>query len=148
MSRMCIVCGAARPNEQFGGRGRRAVVCKRCRRLGRDHVDAALERLWMEGLADQNTISPGNVARLHALAIGDRPELARMAIDCLALAALGNDRKQRRKQLRKIIPELGRAAWTAGWIPDCDDSAAVACDEEIADASAAQPPTAVDEPPF
>jgi hypothetical protein len=36
MGRICRICGRSRPNERFGGRGMRAVVCADCRKLPKE----------------------------------------------------------------------------------------------------------------
>ena len=42
LGRFCILCERVRPNEAFGGKGRRARICRQCRRLPRDQQDALL----------------------------------------------------------------------------------------------------------
>lgn len=49
LGRFCILCERVRPNEAFGGKSRRARICRQCRRLPRDALLHEREILgWYE----------------------------------------------------------------------------------------------------
>ena len=110
MGRTCHVCGCQRPNEQFGGRGLRARVCKRCRRKGKDHARRELARDWVSGLRFQKTISDRNRDELRRLAAGSDRRLAREARFASRIAEVAPRRRGRYRQLAVRAPELIKVA--------------------------------------
>lgn len=116
MGRSCNACGRERPHEQFGGRGLRARVCKRCRRLGKDHVRRELARDWLSGLPCQKNISAKNQDELRRLAAGDDAGLAREARFALRVAAVAPRLRGRYRRPVERAPELIGVAAEDGWV--------------------------------
>lgn len=72
MGRCCILCGRERPNERFGGRGLRSVVCRDCMQLPKEVRACALATDEVLGFVEQKNISANNIKRLVELeSIGD-----------------------------------------------------------------------------
>jgi len=72
MGRCCILCGRERPNERFGGRGLRSVVCRDCMQLPKEVRACALATDEVLGFVEQKNISAKNIKRLVELeSIGD-----------------------------------------------------------------------------
>ena len=79
MGRYCRVCGRHRPHEQFGGRGQRAIICSKCRRLPREE---RMRVLWLDeifGFLEQSNISKKNLRRLQQLEAEEIAEVASLA---------------------------------------------------------------------
>jgi hypothetical protein len=91
----CRICGRARPNEKFSGRGHRNHICKDCQRMPREKRDRIehLDELW--GFLDQRNISAKNIARLKTLVAQPDPEVQRLAMLVLDVA-LAHPFKRRR----------------------------------------------------
>lgn len=68
MGRYCRICGKERPNERFGGKGRRKIICSKCRRLPRKKQDRILATDELYGFLHQSNISAKNIRRLKELA--------------------------------------------------------------------------------
>jgi hypothetical protein len=64
LGRFCILCSRIRPNEAFGGKGERARVCRKCRRMPREKRDTQLREREILGFLEQSHISPKNLAHL------------------------------------------------------------------------------------
>jgi hypothetical protein len=79
MSHFCRICGRARPNEKFSGRGHRQHVCKDCQRMPRKKHDR-IERLdELHGFLHQSHISAENLKRLEILRGHSELEIATLA---------------------------------------------------------------------
>ena len=64
IGRFCAICGHSRPNEQFGGRGERARVCRQCRKRPHEERRRILLQEEILGFLDQSNISSKNLRRL------------------------------------------------------------------------------------
>ena len=74
MGRCCKICGRSRPNEQFGGKGLRAVICKKCRSRPKVERDRILAIDEVYGFLEQSNISTKNIKRIQELeSIEDEP---------------------------------------------------------------------------
>ena len=87
MGRFCILCSRITPNEAFGGKGERARVCRKCRRMPREKRDAQLREREILGFLEQSHISPKNLARLRALRRPENPRIADLACVVLEVGA-------------------------------------------------------------
>lgn len=67
MSRFCRICGRERPNERFGGKGLRAVICSTCRQRPKHEKTRILATEEVNGFLDQTNISAKNIRRLEEL---------------------------------------------------------------------------------
>ena len=79
MGRFCILCESIRPNEAFCGKGERARICRKCRRMPREKQDALKHEREIHGFLEQSHISEKNVARLRALASSRNTRVADLA---------------------------------------------------------------------
>ena len=106
MGRSCRVCGRERSNESFGGKGRRSVVCKKCRSKGKSYVDRVFVDQEISGFLEQSNISKKNIARLKVLLKSENSDLAEKAALVLEVARVKPGKKRRFKTLKKSHPEL------------------------------------------
>ena len=86
MGHYCRICGRARPNEQFSGRGHRIHVCKKCQRMPREKRDRIERFDELHGFLQQSMISAKNVARLKTLSGHEDREVAEHASLILEIA--------------------------------------------------------------
>lgn len=120
MGRYCRVCGRHRPHEQFGGRGQRAIVCRKCRRLPREQ---RMRALWLDeiyGFLEQSNISKKNLRRLGQLESEDIADVASLAGLVRQIAEAHPRRRNRWKRLRQQHRDLFRRAIDAGIIDFID----------------------------
>jgi len=114
LGRYCILCSRIRPNEAFGGKGERARVCRKCRRMPREKRDTQLREREILGFLEQSHISPKNLARLQALRRSENPRIAVLACLVLEVGAVTPYRRRRirtlareRRDVLKRMEELG-----------------------------------------
>jgi len=148
LGRLCILCSRIKPNEAFGGKGERARICRKCRRMPREKRDAVLHEREILGFLDQSHISPRNLARLRVLGRSENTLIANLAHLVLDVGAATPYRRRRirtlareRRDILKRMEEVGLimplpraedvdhydidpvAAWYE-WVeyaPSCDD---------------------------
>lgn len=114
MGRFCILCQHVRPNEAFGGKGRRVRICRKCRRLPRDRQDALLQEREIRTFLGQSHISHKNTARLRALAGSADEHIADLARLVLDVAAVAPHRRRRIRTLAQQHRDLLRRMEGAG----------------------------------
>ncbi len=112
--RYCQLCCQARPNEHFGGRGQRAIVCKSCRQRPREELRAELLASEILGFLDQSNISSKNLRRLEKLESEAGEEVAALASLVKRIAKVHPRRRKRWKVLKQQHPELFQEAVQAG----------------------------------
>lgn len=95
MGRFCVLCERTRPNEAFGGKGRRARICRACRAIPREKQDALLHEREIRGLLEQSRISEKNLARLRTLARSKNARIAALAAVVLEVALVAPYRRSR-----------------------------------------------------
>jgi sugar phosphate isomerase/epimerase len=126
LGRFCILCEHIRPNEAFGGKGRRARICRRCRQLPREQQDRLLHEREILGFLGQSHISDKNAARLRALAGSADALIAGLATlvrDVATVAPYRHRRirtlvQQRRDLLKRM--EIARLILPRTEWEDCD----------------------------
>ena len=106
MGRFCILCESIRPNEAFGGKGERARICRKCRRMPREKQDALKHEREIHGFLEQSHISERNVARLRALASSRNTRIADLAALVLEVAIVTPYRRRRIRTLARQRREL------------------------------------------
>lgn len=116
MGRFCRICGDERPNEQFGGRGQRAIVCSKCRRLPKEVRRSELLLQEIHGFLDQSNISKKNIKRLTQLESDKNSEVAKLASVVKQIALVKPGRRKRWKRLWYSHRHLVRAASEAGLV--------------------------------
>jgi hypothetical protein len=100
MGRYCKICGYSRPNEQFGGRGLRAVICKKCRTRPKPERERILATDEVYGFLDQSNISAKNINRLQELDSIEHEPFQQLRSLVLAIAHVKPGKKRRWKVLR------------------------------------------------
>ena len=126
MGRLCILCERVRPNEAFGGKGRRACICRKCRQLPREQQDRLLHEREILGFLAQSHISHKNVARLRALAGSADARVAGLALLAWDVAVVAPYRRRRIRTLARQRRDLLRRMEDARLIlpriewEDCD----------------------------
>jgi sugar phosphate isomerase/epimerase len=106
LGRFCILCEHIRPNEAFGGKGRRARICRKCRRLPREQQDRLLHEREILGFLGQSHISHKNVARLRALAGSANAHIAGLATLVRDVATVAPHRRRRIRTLARQRRDL------------------------------------------
>ncbi len=113
MGRFCILCESIRPNEAFGGKGERARICRKCRRMPREKQDALKHEREIHGFLEQSHISKENVARLRALASSRNTRIANLAAVVLEVAIVTPYRRRRistlARQSRDVLTRMEQA---------------------------------------
>ena|ERR1039457_957195 len=113
MGRFCILCESIRPNEAFGGKGERARICRKCRRIPREKQDALKHEREIHGFVEQSHISKKNVARLRALASSSNTRIANLAALVLEAAIVTPYRRRRirtlARQRRDVLTRMEQA---------------------------------------
>jgi hypothetical protein len=113
MGRFCILCGSIRPNEAFGGKGARARICRKCRRVPKEKRTALLHEREIHGFLEQSHISQKNIARLRTLAASGNSSIADLAALVLEVAILTPYRRRRirtlARQRRDILGRMEQA---------------------------------------
>ena len=110
MGRYCIICGRERPNERFGGKGRRRFTCEDCRKLPKAEQNRRLIEDELVGFMFQSNISTNNIERLECLKDSEIPRIAELATIILTVARI-RPRKRRRvsylvKHDRRLLDKL------------------------------------------
>ncbi|NOX56562.1 MAG: hypothetical protein GXP27_19390 [Planctomycetes bacterium] len=108
MGRYCEICHRERPHEQFSGKGRGRVICKRCRkRIPKAEIQRILERDEVFGYyCDQSNISAKNSDRLEILSQSPRPGISELATVVLEAAKVAPHRRRRREVIGRERPDL------------------------------------------
>lgn len=96
MGHYCRMCGRARPNEKFSGKGHRIHVCKDCSRLPKDERRRRELEDEIAGFLRQSNISEKNLSRLSALVAAEKPEIAELA---KVVLEIGKVKPHKRKRL-------------------------------------------------
>lgn len=145
MGRFCILCATIRPNEAFGGKGRRGRICRECRRLPRKQQDALLIENEIRGFLEQSHISKKNVTRLRTLAQSEDERIARLAAVMLEVARFAPHRRRRirnlarkRRDVLRRMEEVGLVLPQLVWedTDTCDENPFAAWDEWVKFANA------------
>lgn len=140
MGRFCILCASIRPNEAFVGKGRRAHICRECRRLPREQQNALLIENEIRGFLEQSHISKKNIARLRSLVPSDNDRIARLAVVMLEVARFAPHRRRRIRNLARERRDVLRHMEDVGLIPPrpgwedtdaCDENPFAAWDEWV-----------------
>lgn len=95
MGRFCILCAHIRPNEDFGGKGERARICRSCRSIPRAQREALKHEREILGFLEQSRISDKNIARLRTPVQSDNGRIADLAACVLAVAQAAPYRRRR-----------------------------------------------------
>jgi ribosome-binding protein aMBF1 (putative translation factor) len=106
MGHYCRICGRARANEKFSGKGHRVYVCKDCARLPKEHREAVEQEQEVFGYLKQSHISDKNLRRLRTLASSDQPRIAELAAIVIEVAEVKPYKKRRLKVLARERPDL------------------------------------------
>ncbi len=122
MGRFCILCSRVRPNEAFGGKGKRARICRRCRALPAAQRDALQSEHEILGFLEQSHVSDKNIARLRALASSRNSRIANLAVVVLNVSLVTPYRRHRirtlARQYRHLLARMektGLVTPTASW---------------------------------
>ena len=106
MGRTCLICKRSRPNERFGGKGLRAVICSKCRQRPKAEQRRILATDEVHGFLQQSNISTKNIQRLVELASDEDAEFARLRSLVLEIATVLPRKRRRWKLLRQDHSEL------------------------------------------
>ncbi|MFC1758604.1 hypothetical protein ACFL2H_07525 [Planctomycetota bacterium] len=121
MGRYCKVCGNDRPNEAFGGKGLRSVICNRCRRLPKEQRNRAL---WLDevlGFLEQSNISPKNIERLRMFEKCEIDDVVQLAVFVRQVAEVKPRKKKRWQWIREKQPDLFTQAVDLGLCEERED---------------------------
>ena len=121
MGRFCILCGRSPPNGAFGGKGRRARICRKCRGMPREKQDELLHEREICGFLEQSHISKKNVARLRTLAQSGNAHTAGLAAVVLEVALVAPYRRRRIRNLARERRDLLKRMVAAGFIREDTD---------------------------
>jgi ribosome-binding protein aMBF1 (putative translation factor) len=116
MGHYCRICGRARANEKFSGKGHRVHVCKDCARLPKEHREAVEQEQEVFGYLKQSHVSDKNLRRLRTLASSDQPRIAELAAIAIEVAEVKPYKKRRLKVLARERPDLLAALNRTGLI--------------------------------
>jgi hypothetical protein len=100
------MCGRIRPNEYFGGKGRRRHLCKKCRQRPRAEQDRVKALLAIEGYFEQRNISEKNVAHLKELCSFPDADIRETAEVLLEVARIKPHKRKRLGYLARRAPDL------------------------------------------
>lgn len=106
MGRTCRVCGRERAHEQFGGKGMRAVICRRCRHRPKEAQRLGLATDEVYSFLDQSNISAINIKRLGELESIDNAGFQTLRVLVLEIAKVHPRKRRRWKFLKEKYPEL------------------------------------------
>ncbi len=120
MGRFCAICGHSRPHEQFGARGERAVVCRRCRQRPREEQARIFLTDEILGFLDPSNVSAKNLRRLEQLEAEAPEDVAVLASLVRQIAQVRPRKRRRWKLLRQQHPVLFRLAAEAGFLEDLE----------------------------
>jgi len=122
VGRHCKICGRDRPNEHFGGKGRRSHVCKKCRKRPKAEVERIELELEITGFLEQSNISAKNIRRLESLMTSAVTGIADLASLVLAVARVKPHKRRRFKFLarndRPLLNRLIQSGLLDGYIDD------------------------------
>jgi hypothetical protein len=131
MGRYCNICGRIRPNENFGGKGRRRYVCRDCRRRPKAEVEQIEREDEIQGFLEQSNISAKNIQRLETLTHSELPGIADLASLVLAVARVKPHKRRRFKFLasrhRDLLNKLIQGGLFYGYV---DEAIALMDDDE------------------
>jgi sugar phosphate isomerase/epimerase len=105
-----------RPNEAFGGKGRRARICRKCRRMPREKQDALLREREILGFLEQSHISAKNLGRLRTLARSDNYRIVDLAVLVLDVGVATPYRRRRIRILAREHRDILKRMEAAGLI--------------------------------
>jgi len=106
MGHWCRICGRARPNEKFSGKGHKNHICKECSRKPKAEIDEIDQTEEIFNYLKQSNISKKNIARLEKLACSQNQEISELANIVLEVARIKPHKKRRLKFLAKENREL------------------------------------------
>ena len=122
MGRFCKICGRVRPNEYFGGKGRRRYICRDCRRLPKGEVERIEREDEIRGFMEQSNISRKNIRRLETLIHSELPGIADLATLVLAVARVKPHKRRRFKFLaahdRELLNKLIESGLFYGYVDE------------------------------
>ena len=118
MGRFCDCCGCERPNERFGGKGRRARICRDCRSLPQELLQRDLAMCEILGYVEQSNVSQKNIARLKSLASINDATFQSLRALILEIAQLAPRRRRRWKIVATRRRDLLLSAIEAGLVED------------------------------
>ncbi len=122
MGYFCRICGRARPNERFSGKGHRIHVCKDCSRLPKEERRQRELKDEIAGFLRQSNISEKNLARLSELASAGKPEVAELARVVLEIGKIKPHKRKRLSFLARDHRDLLSKLEETGLIWACRDS--------------------------
>ena len=120
MGRVCIACGHERPNERFGGKGRRRVICSTCIKLPKQELFDRLGTHECWGFLSQSNISEKNILRLKELENQGGERLQFLARVVREIALVCPHPKKRWFNLRLKHPALYKQATELHLYDDLD----------------------------
>lgn len=106
MPHWCRICGRAKSNESFSGKGHSTHICKACQALPREEREAIEQEDEIFAFLTQSHISPKNVARLRQLASSRNKRTAMLAQVALDVALLKPHKRGRIKHIAAANREL------------------------------------------
>lgn len=115
MGRTCRICGMSRANEQFGGRGLRAVVCRRCWQLPKADLQRILATDEVYGFLDQSRISAKNIQSLRELEAIDRVTFQSLRTIVFEIATVVPRKRKRWTILPDKHPDLFQRIINSDW---------------------------------
>ncbi len=96
----------SKANEQFGGKGARAVTCRSCRQMPKEELLRIVVTDEVYGFLDQRNISPRNIARLCELTEINDPPFQTLRNIVLEIATVTPRKRRRWKILPDKHPDL------------------------------------------
>jgi hypothetical protein len=106
MGRYCRLCGRARPNEKFSGKGHRIGICKECKKMPTEEKERRFAREELDGYLEQSNISLKNISRLKVLARSKDQSIGDFAQLLLEIAEVKPHKRRRFKWLAKNRRDL------------------------------------------
>lgn len=106
MGHWCKVCHCSKSNESFSGGGHKNHICKACKELAREEIDAVLYEDEISGFMSQSHISRKNVKRLLQLQDSENKRIAELASIVIEVARVKEYKRRRLKFLAAKHPEL------------------------------------------
>ena len=114
------MCGRRRPNERFGGRGERAIICRECRKMPREERRRCLLSYEVLGFLDQSNISTKNIGRLAQIEAEATDDVAALASLVRRIAQVRPRKRKRWRLFRRQHPDLFHLAVEAGLLLDLE----------------------------
>ena len=106
MSHWCCICGSARPNESFTGKGHRTHICRECQAIPTEERDAIQHEEEIFAYLKQSHISAKNVARLREFLLFNNQRIAMLAELALDVALIKPHKRKRLRYLAEKRPDL------------------------------------------